>query len=33
LMFGELYATYLDGSHRATSDYTDKDIQKAILIH
>jgi len=32
-MFGELYGTYLDEKHRATNEYTDKDIQKAILIH
>jgi len=33
LMFNELYGTYLESSYKATSDYQDKDIQKAIIIH
>jgi len=33
MMFGELYANYLESSYRATVDYTDRDIEKAIIIH
>jgi len=33
MMFGELYSNYLEQNYRATSDYTDKEIQKAIIIH
>jgi len=33
MMFGELYANYMENNYRATSEYSDKDIEKAILIY
>jgi GTP-binding protein EngB required for normal cell division len=33
MMFGELYGTYLDSTYKATADYSDRDIEKAIIMH
>ena len=33
IMFGELYGNYIEYDYRATKEYTDKQIEKAILIH
>ena len=33
IMFGELYGNYIEFDYRATKEYTDKQIEKAILIH
>jgi GTP-binding protein EngB required for normal cell division len=32
-MFAELYGNYIDASYRATNDYTDRDIEKAMIMH
>ena len=32
-MFTELYGSYVDRDFRATEDYTDRDIEKAIIMH
>lgn len=32
-MFAELYGNYTDGGYRATEDYSDRDIEKAIIMH
>jgi len=32
-MFSELYGNYVTGDYRATEDYTDRDIEKAVIMH
>jgi len=33
MMFSELYANYLEKDYKVTSEYSDRDIEKAIIIH
>ena len=33
MMFNELYEDYADPKYKATKHYSDKDINKAIILH
>ena len=33
MIFTELYEEYVKKDYNATKDYTDKDIEKAIILH